>query len=58
MGIDKQNKIIMNASEKSIDPVETPIPRQTTGNISGGDSFEQQFLTMEGTQQPKQNLLL
>lgn len=48
----------MNTSEKSIDPVETPIiARQTTG-ISGGDSFEQQFLTMEGTQQPKQNLLL
>lgn len=49
----------MNASEKSIDPVETPIiiARQTTGN-SGADSFEQQFLTMEGTQQPKQNLLL
>lgn len=47
----------MNASEKSIDPVETPIVRQTTSN-TGGDSFEQQFLTMEGTQQPKQNLLL
>lgn len=43
----------MSTSEKSIDPVETPIARQTTGNISGGDSFEQQFLTMEGTQQPK-----
>lgn len=42
--------------------------RQTAGNINtstnkkissiGGDSFEQQFLTMEGTQQPKQTLLL
>lgn len=43
----------MNTSEKSIDPIETPTVRQTTGN--GGDSFEQQhFLTMEGTQQPKQ----
>lgn len=53
----------MNASEKSIDPAETPSSatatvRQVTGNTSGGDSFEQQYLTMEGTQQPKQNLLL
>lgn len=52
----------MNASEKSIDPAETPSTtvRQMTGTISGGgDSFEQQYLTMEGTQQNhKQNLLL
>lgn len=44
----------MNTSDKSIDPAETPISRQPTG----GNSFEQQYLTMEGTQQPKQNLLL
>lgn len=57
----------MNATEKSIDPVEsstTTATRQTTSSSSnnntntGADSFEQQFLTMEGTQQPKQNLLL
>lgn len=56
----------MNASEKPIDPAgtsassssSTPTVRQITSNISGGDSFEQQYLTMEGTQQPKQNLLL
>lgn len=47
----------MNTSEKSIDPVETPIARPSTSN-AGGDSLEQRFLTMEGTQQPKQNLLL
>lgn len=47
----------MNAPEKTVDPVETPAVRQTTGN-TGGDSFEQQFLTMEGTHQPKRNLLL
>ncbi|KAG4071910.1 hypothetical protein HA402_006071 [Bradysia odoriphaga] len=42
----------MNTSEKSIAPAETPSSatttvRQVTGNTSGGDSFEQQYLTME-----------